>query len=57
MRQSCEIDPVAYIRLDTAPNTGYARTATPSVFTDPVPNDYATEVLLAILNVLIRPLA
>ena len=37
---SCEVDPVAHIRLDTAPNT-------PSLFTDSVPDDYATEVLLA----------
>ena len=44
---SCEVDPVAYIRLDTAPITGYARTATPSVFTDSVPDAYATEVRLA----------
>ena len=44
---SCEVDPVAYIRLDTAPITGYARTVTPSVFTDSVPDAYATEVRLA----------
>ena len=44
---SCEVDPVAHIRLDTAFNTGYAQTAPPSVFTDSVPDDYATEVLLA----------
>ena len=37
---SCEVDPVAHIRLDTAPNTL-------SLFTDSVPDDYATELLLA----------
>ena len=37
---SCEVDPVAHIRLDTDPNTH-------SLFTDSVPDDYATEVLLA----------
>ena len=31
----------------TAPNTSYAQTATPSVFTDAVPDDYTTEVRLA----------
>ena len=44
---SCEVDPVTQIRLDTVLNTGYAQTATSSVFTDSVPDDYATEVLLA----------
>ena len=47
---SCEVDPVAHIPLDTAPHTGYAQTATPSVFTDSVPDDYATEVLLAAVS-------
>ena len=50
----CEVDPVAHIRLETAPNTGYAQTATPSVFTDSVPDDYATKYFWPILNVLMR---
>ena len=37
---SCEVDPVAHIPLDTALNT-------PSLFTDSIPDDYATEVFLA----------
>ena len=44
---SCKVGPVAHIHLDMAPNTGYAQTATPSVFTDSVSDDFATEVLLA----------
>ena len=46
---SCEVEPVAHIRLDTVPNT-------PSLFTVSVPDGYATEVLLA-HTCLMRPLA
>ena len=43
---SCEIDPVAPIHLNTALNTAYAQMATLSAFTDSVPDDYTTEVIL-----------
>ena len=42
---SCEIDPVAHIHLNTAPNTAYAQMAKRSAFPDSVPDDYATEVI------------
>ena len=44
---SCDVDPVAHIRLDTFPNAAHAQTATLSPFTDLVPDDYITEVRLA----------
>ena len=42
-----EVDPVTHLRLDTDTPSANTQTATPSAFTDSMPDDHAPEVLLA----------
>ena len=42
-----EVDPITHLRLDTTPLPANAQTAALSAFTDSVPDDHASEVLLA----------
>ena len=51
-----EVDPVNYIRLDTASNPAYVHMATLAAFADSVTDDYAPEVCLAHTNRVYTPI-